>query len=140
MTGAPGAFGALHHIGIVVPDLDVVSSNIEHLLEGRVIEEGADEALAGRFQWIESAGNPIIELVAPTGDGPIADDLVRRGQGLHHLSFWPASFDASLGHVRACGFEILGEDHDHAGHEEFFVHPSRTGGALMHSFRALADT
>lgn len=133
----PGAFGSLHHIGIVVHDLDATSGNIEALLQGRIIDEGFDEPLGARWRWVAAPGSPIIELVTATGEGPIADYLSRRGPGLHHLSFWPASLDASLSHVRRCGFGILGENRDHSGHEEFFVRPEWTGSALFHSFCAL---
>ena len=134
-----GPFGALHHIGIAVDDLASTSERIQILVSGHVIEEGEDERLGARFVWIASPGNPIIELVTATGDGPIAAHLSRHGQGLHHLSFWPNSLDAALGHTRRSGFRILGEDHDHAGYEEFFIDPTSTGGALFHSFRALSE-
>ena len=136
---SPGPFGALHHIGIAVDDLDSTCENIRALLSGQVIQEGADEQLGARFVWIASPGNPIVELVTATGDGPIAAHLSREGQGLHHVSFWPDSLDDSLAHARRCAFGILGEEHDHGGYEEFFVHPASTGGALFHSFRALPE-
>lgn len=131
-------FGALHHVGIAVHDLDASAENIRALLNGRTIDEGVDALLGARWLWIEAAGSPIIEVVTSTGEGPIADYLSRHGPGLHHLSFQPASFDASLEHTKECGFSIVGENRDHTGYEEFFVSPELTGGALFHSFRRLA--
>jgi methylmalonyl-CoA/ethylmalonyl-CoA epimerase len=135
MSDASAAFGRLHHIGIATPDLEATTHRLCRLLGGRVTEEAGDEALAASIAWIESAGNPIVELVAPHGDeGPIAAFLERRGPGLHHLSFEPASLDGALEHVRCCDLPIIGENRSHAGFEEFFVHPRATGGALFHAF------
>jgi methylmalonyl-CoA/ethylmalonyl-CoA epimerase len=131
-------FGRLHHVGIVVRELETASTNIQALVEGWVSDGGHDEPLGARWLWIESPGNPIIEVVTAVGDGPIADYLARHGEGLHHLSFATESLDAALDHVRRCGFSVIGEDRDHSGYEEFFVPPALTGRALFHSFRPQA--
>jgi methylmalonyl-CoA/ethylmalonyl-CoA epimerase len=143
MTGAPtteAAFGRLHHVGVATPHLGVAAANLCQLLSGRITEEASDEDLAASMVWIESAGNPIIELVAPHRDaGPIAEFLARRGPGLHHLSFEPASLDRAIEHARCCDLPVIGENRSHGGFEEFFVHPGATAGALFHAFRALED-
>jgi methylmalonyl-CoA/ethylmalonyl-CoA epimerase len=133
-----GPFGPLHHIGIVVEDFAMACRNIAGLVGGRVIDQGEDGPLAARWIWIASPGSPIIELVTPTGDGPIAAYLARNGAGLHHLSYLATSLDASIEHARGCGLGIVGENRDHSGYEEFFVDPAATSGALFHSFRALS--
>jgi methylmalonyl-CoA/ethylmalonyl-CoA epimerase len=130
-------FGRLHHIGIVVKELEPTRSTIRELLQGCVVDEGEDQPLGARWLWIESPGNPIIELVTASGDGPIADYLARHGEGLHHVSFQTGSLDESLAHVHRCGFGVVGENRDHSGYEEFFVAPAVTGRALFHSFRPL---
>jgi methylmalonyl-CoA/ethylmalonyl-CoA epimerase len=120
-----------------VREFEPARANITALLHGSVTSEGFDEKLAAQWIWIESPGNPIIELVAPTDDGPVASWIEKRGEGLHHLSFMPDSLDASLGHARDCGLHVIGEDRAHSGYEEFMVTPADTGNALFHSFRAL---
>jgi methylmalonyl-CoA/ethylmalonyl-CoA epimerase len=132
-------FGQLHHIGIVVREFEPARSNILGLLQGSVIDQGTDERLAAQWVWIDSRRNPIVELVAPAGDGPIAAWLERRGEGLHHLSFMPESLDGSMSHARDCGLQLMGEDRDHGGFEEFFIAPGETGHALFHSFRAFGE-
>lgn len=132
-----GPFGPLHHIGIVVKQLEPARSAIRELLQGRVVDEGEDQPLGAQWLWIESPGNPIIELVTASGQGPIAEYLERHGEGLHHLSFQTVSLDESLAHVHRCGFGVVGESRDHSGYEEFFVSPALTGRALFHSFRPL---
>ncbi len=133
-----GPFGALHHVGIIVEDLDAVCDRLTTLLNGHVADEGVDDPLGARWLWIESVGSPIVELVAPIGNGPIAEYFARRGEGLHHLSFLSASLEDSLAHVHRCGLGAIGENRNHSGYEEFFVDPSATGRALFHCFRALA--
>jgi hypothetical protein len=134
----PSPFGALHHVGIVVPELNPSVANLCALLQGDVVERGRDDALGADWVWIESAASPIIEVVAPAGSGgPIAAHLERRGPGLHHVSFRATDLDDAMAHVRRCGFGVVGEDRAHSGYEEFFVHPDATGRALFHAFREL---
>ena len=136
MTGSP--FGTLHHVGLVVPELQPTVDNLCALLRGRVVDEGQDEPLAAAWTWIESEANPIMEVVAPIdAGGPIATYLARHGPGLHHVSFRPERLDDALAHVRDCGFGVIGEDRSHSGFEEFFVAPAATGHALLHAFREL---
>lgn len=130
-------FGQLHHIGIAVAELEPATRNLTKLLAGEVTEHGSDASFGATWVWIESSGNPVIELLAPVGDGPIADWVTRRGEGLHHVSFLTDALDESLGHADRCGLAVIGENRDHGGYEEFFVAPSLTGRALFHSFREL---
>lgn len=133
------AFGALHHIGIAVPNRDETVGRICALLGGTAVDSGYDNDLAVLWTWIASGGNPIVEIVAPDGSrGPVARYLEQRGPGLHHVSFRPVSLDDALDHVRACSLHVIGENRSHAGYEEFFVSPEETGGALFHSFRELS--
>ncbi len=135
-----GAFGYFHHIGIAVPDIAEPAASICALLDGRVIDSGGDDKLAVSWVWIKALGSPIIELLMPTDDaGPIARHIRERGPGLHHLSFRPRSLDDALSHVRKCSLPIIGENRDHDGHAEFFVHPECTGGALFHTFNKRED-
>jgi methylmalonyl-CoA/ethylmalonyl-CoA epimerase len=133
-----GPFGALHHIGIAVRSFEPARATICALLGGAVADQGEDDILAARWLFIEAPGTVPIELVTPThDDGPIARYLAKRGEGIHHVSFHTDadSLDASHDHVAGCGLAILGENRDHGGAEELFVHPRLTGGALLHSFR-----
>jgi len=58
---------------------------IEHLGFPLVADDVADEAGA-RLAYVD-AGNTMIQLVSPTGPGPIADALAEQGEGLHHVCF-----------------------------------------------------
>jgi len=131
-----GPFGALHHIGIAVYDFEPARENICALLGGTVIDQGEDQdVLAAAWLFIQAPGSVPIELVTPTGDGPIARYLAKRGEGIHHISFHADSLDASHEHASVCGLRIIGENRDHGGAEELFIHPRLMGGALLHSFR-----
>jgi methylmalonyl-CoA/ethylmalonyl-CoA epimerase len=136
-----GAFGALHHIGIVVRSTDAASENVCALLGGEVVAHGRDEELSVSWVWIASKDNPIFEVLAPSANrGPIARHLETHGPGLHHVSFQPTTLDGALAHVRRCCLEVIGENRSHGGYEEFFVDPKATGGALFHSFRELESS
>jgi catechol 2,3-dioxygenase-like lactoylglutathione lyase family enzyme len=134
-------FGELHHVGILVSRLAEAERAICALLGGSVVERGEDQPLGAAWLWIASPANPIIELLAPLDDdGQVAQDLRRRGQGLHHLSFQPADLSDAKTHAERCGLSVIGEDPDHSGYEELFIHPSMTGGALFHAFRTLPQS
>lgn len=134
---AAGPFGALHHIGIAVSDLQPVADRLVALLAGEIVDRGEDAELAASWLWIAAPGSPIIELIAPKSDeGAIARFLRNRSQGLHHVSFSPVNSDAAKAHTRSCGLEIFGESAHHDQYAELFVSPALSGGALLRGIRA----
>jgi len=80
------------------------------------------------------AGGARVELVEPAGDdSPMARQIERRGEGIHHLCFEVADLDAALGRLQAAGIAAAGAP-GRAGAEGArvaFLHPRGTGGVLV---------
>lgn len=139
MPSGSGGLGPLHHIGIVVPTLNPAAEKIRAVVNGTTADGGEDTDMGVAWTWIESPGNPIIELLAPTGDeGPIARWLTHREPGLHHLSFMPANLDQVFEHVHECCVPVLEQARFQGDYEQLYVDPEHTGGVLFHVFRHLA--
>lgn len=92
----------LHHINVLVRDLDEAASRYERLL-GVQIErrEGlpARGVRTARFR----AGESWVVLVQPVADGEPMRQLQARGEGIFLLSFAVDDVRAAAGRVRAAG-------------------------------------
>jgi catechol 2,3-dioxygenase-like lactoylglutathione lyase family enzyme len=105
----------LHHVGVVVRDIDAtVDAYVQRLGLGPVVESvdltvreapyGGDKVtFTARYVFLE-LGNAQIELIQTLdGRSPYTDALERRGEGPHHLAFVVQSIDE---HV-APGSEVV---------------------------------
>jgi GTPase len=123
----------LDHVGVAVRRLDERLPLWRDLLglplEG--IEVVSREGVRVAFL---PAGRARVELVEPaTQDSPMARQIERRGEGIHHLCFEVADLDAAIGRLRAAGVALAGEG-GRAGAEGArvaFLHPRGTGGVLV---------
>ena len=129
MTQGP----VLDHIGILVADLAVAISRYEQIL-GTVFEQYPDdEPLDCTWARTPVGGGTTVELVSPRSPAsPYARDLDRRGEGLHHVSFRVDDVGSERERLAAVGLGVVGFTLDHAGWQEFFVHPRDAHGALVH--------
>jgi methylmalonyl-CoA/ethylmalonyl-CoA epimerase len=139
-SGRPGSSAPLtfHHIGLAVWTMEPIRERLCRLFGAGVGPGGSDERLNIEWCWLAAPSNPVLELLSPLeGPGPVRRFLERHGEGLHHVSFHAADLDDAMAHVSAVGEEPFRVSRDHAGYEEFFLRPERTGGALFHVFREL---
>lgn len=125
---------ALHHVGIVVGDLDAAEARYRALGfppgERFAVPEQAIEAIvfpAGPGTWVE--------LIAPTDpEGPIARYLAKRGEGTHHVAYRVDDIAAELARLAGEGFRLIDEAPRvgaHAGWLIAFIHPESTSGVLV---------
>jgi GTPase len=129
---APGR-PVLDHIGVAVRRLDERLPLWRDLL-GLPLE--AIEMVPGEGVRVAflPAGRARVELVEPaTGDSPMARQIDRRGEGIHHVCFEVADLDAAIDRLRSAGVALAGES-GRAGAEGArvaFLHPRGTGGVLV---------
>ena len=122
----------IHHVGIVVPDLDVAIAEYLSRFGGmvKVREVLADQGVEAAA--IE-AGSSEVELIAPVSEaGGVARFLERRGPGLHHIAYAVGDLDATLRELEANGAELIDRVAriGLGGHRVAFVHPRSFGGVL----------
>jgi len=132
-----GQLGPIHHVGIVVADLDLAIGQWRDLLGFRLertIDQAADRVRLAIF----ATGGGRIELLAPTDtETGVARFLASRGPGLHHVCFQVPDVGATLGALGAAGVELI-DSAPRRGAEGpvAFLHPRSTGGTLVELIEA----
>ena len=121
----------LHHIGIVVEDLDVAAASYERLGfsdgERFSVPEQGIEAI------VYMAGLGYMELIQPTDpEGAIGRYLAKRGPGTHHVAYAVDDIAASLDRLRAAGVRLIDEAPRAGTHgwRIAFIHPESCQGVL----------
>ena len=121
----------LHHVGIVVADLDAAIVRYEGLGlrdgERHAIPEQHIEAVTFR------AGPGWIELIQPTDpEGPIARYMAKRGEGTHHVAYAVDDIVVALDRLRAAGYRLIDEQPRTGAHNWriAFIHPESCHGVL----------
>lgn len=79
-------------------------------------------------------GESEVELLESTAaDGPIANYLEKRGEGVHHVAFRVEDLDAALEELKAMGVRLIDEKprKGAGGTRIAFLHPQATRGVLV---------
>ena len=81
----------LHHVGIIVPDLEAGVRKIDAMLPGLLWSAAITDPLQQvmvRFAGSKDAGGPLYEVLAPTiATSPISAALRERRDAVHHLAY-----------------------------------------------------
>lgn len=122
----------LEHIGIAVSNLDEALAFFEKTLGLKVESIIAVEGQKVRVA-ILPLGETKIELLEPTGEGPITRFLARRGEGLHHIAFEVSDIHGFLKRMKDKGIKLVDEVPriGAEGLEIAFLHPKSTRGVLV---------
>jgi len=131
------AFGPVHHVGIVVPDLDAAIA----LYRGRfgfALESLHDLHGDGIVAAFLGSTGARVELLQPVRDDTgVARFLASRGPGLHHLCFEVHDLAATLDTLARDEFELVDAVPRHGAHGPVaFLHPRATLGALVELIEA----
>ena len=123
----------IDHVAIAVRDLDaailwyrdVFGATVEHR---EIVEsDGVAEALV-------RVADSYNQLLPPTrDDSPVAKDLEKKGEGLHHVGYRVADCAAALDAVKASGGRVIDENPrpGSRGTIVAFVHPKTSFGTLI---------
>lgn len=128
----------IHHVGIVVQDVDKALGFYRDIMG---LDVTADGVIAGQgVRAVRLAlGENEIELVQPTRDGTgVARFLGSRGESLHHICLSTDDIAAEFARVKREGFQLIDEA-PRAGLalEVAFVHPSSMHGVLVELAQSL---
>jgi methylmalonyl-CoA/ethylmalonyl-CoA epimerase len=131
LTGSRLVNPKLHHVAVVVADLD------EALARYRTLGFSGGERFVLAEQAVEVAtlrsGTGWIELIRPTDpDGPIARYLAKRGEGVHHVAYAVPDLVAALSDLETAGIRLIDVAPRVGAHgwRIAFVHPESCGGVL----------
>lgn len=147
-----GEILGLDHVGIAVRDLEEAIETFSALFGGDPevyrIDPGIEYDDDGnvvdkwRIAYLDTGNDVLLELIQPVtpGEGPIGTFIERRGEGLHHISFWvsPRSEFASFFELlNGMGFATVNEEpwrsDPDAAHDNLFgyIHPKSAHGTLI---------
>lgn len=135
MTDAVATLGArrLHHVGVVVADLDSAAVAYERL----GFADGDRFAVPEQFiEAITYHAGPsgYMELISPTDPaGAIARYMAKRGEGMHHVAFAVDDIAAELADLAAKGVRLIDAVPRIGAHgwRVAFIHPESCNGVLV---------
>ena len=103
-------FKGLHHIGIVVHNLDESIKKYERLFQGKLKFTHTAEDHWLRLAFVE-VGGVMLELLQPLspGKGYIGEFLDKHGEGLNHIAFKVEHLEALLAEMKKAGVRLRDE-------------------------------
>ncbi|MHB8383903.1 MAG: methylmalonyl-CoA epimerase [Candidatus Binataceae bacterium] len=122
----------IHHVGVVVPNLDEGLRFWRGTLGLRLTKSATIEEQGVRAALLK-VGESEIELLEPINpDGGVAKFLARRGGGLHHVCFETDDVERELDEAKAKGIQLI-DQKPRAGLAGMicFLHPKATRGVLV---------
>ncbi len=131
MSFAPALEFQLHHVGIVVADIDAAMARYAAL--GFAGGEKFEIAQQGVVACTYHAGSGYVELIQPTDpDGAIGRFMTKRGEGMHHIAYRVDDLEGTLAALKARGLRLIDETPRAGAHgwRVAFIHPESCNGVL----------
>jgi methylmalonyl-CoA/ethylmalonyl-CoA epimerase len=128
-----GAILGLAHIGVAVRSLEESAALWTRTLGFTLVSTETLASMSLKIAFLR-AGNAEVELLQPTApDSPVGRFLEKRGEGIHHLSFYVEDLEAALARAEAQGLELIDRTPRIGSHgtKIAFLHPRSVGGVLV---------
>jgi methylmalonyl-CoA/ethylmalonyl-CoA epimerase len=132
MSGEPQVLG-LAHIGVAVRSIQDSMGAWSQGLGFRLVDTEVLDSMHLKIAFLK-AGDVEIELLEPTSpESKVARFLERRGEGIHHLSFYVTHLETALARAEAQGLELIDRTPREGalGTRVAFLHPRSTRGVLI---------
>jgi methylmalonyl-CoA/ethylmalonyl-CoA epimerase len=99
----------IHHLGVVVKDIEAASDSYVRDLGYRVRSEVIhDPAQTAYVRFLALPGDGCyIELVSPDGPKSMLSNALKKGGGINHVCYMTPDIDESVTALRDCGYWIL---------------------------------
>jgi len=123
----------LAHVGIAVRSLEAAMPLWTDGLGFSHVDTILLESMRLRIAFLR-AGSSELELLEPTSpDSPVAKFLDRRGEGIHHVSFYVDDIEQALAEAEAARLELIDRTPREGGHHTRieFLHPRALRGVLV---------
>ena len=130
----------IHHVGVVVPNLEQAMALWRDLLGLRLIKSQTVQDQGVKAALLQ-AGESEIELLEPLSPGNgVGKFLAKRGGGLHHLCFETEDVERELDGAKAKGIQLI-DQKPRAGLAGMicFLHPKATRGVLVEYAQPFPD-
>jgi methylmalonyl-CoA/ethylmalonyl-CoA epimerase len=122
----------IHHVGVVVPNLEQAMSFWRDLLGLRLTKSQTVQDQGVKAALLQ-VGESEIELLEPLSpDNGVGKFLARRGGGLHHVCFETEDVERELDGAKAKGIQLI-DQKPRPGLAGMicFLHPKATRGVLV---------
>lgn len=123
----------LAHVGIAVRSISDSLHAWRRGLGFELVDQETLESMRLKLAILR-AGEVEIELLEPTSpESTVARFLERRGEGIHHLSFFVPDLEAALARAEAQGLELIDRTPRKGSHGTriAFLHPRTMRGVLI---------
>nr|HID59709.1 methylmalonyl-CoA epimerase [Desulfobacterales bacterium] len=122
----------VHHIGIVVEDIDEAKKTYEEVFGLEVVNVFDVEAFSAKVAFLP-VKNTYIELVQPTNPEDGLGKFLKRGGGMHHICYEVEDIDAAMEELKKKNVRsVTGEpQHTPCFEKVLFLHPKDTGNVLI---------
>ncbi|MGD0288281.1 MAG: methylmalonyl-CoA epimerase [Candidatus Binataceae bacterium] len=130
----------IHHVGVVVPNLEQAMALWRDLLGLRLTKSQTVQDQGVKAALLQ-AGESEIELLEPLSpDNGVGKFLARRGGGLHHVCFETADVERELDGAKAKGIQLI-DQKPRPGLAGMicFLHPKATRGVLVEYAQPFPD-
>ena len=123
--------GKLDHIGVAVKSLAEARKFFEDVLGARFLYQ--HENREAGFTLVELDLNGVIfELLEPLGDNSfVRSFLEKRGEGLHHLTFYVPNSKEKIAELKEQGVRVVDEREFSPDSYEAFISPRTSHGVLI---------
>jgi methylmalonyl-CoA/ethylmalonyl-CoA epimerase len=130
----------IHHVGVVVPNLEQAMSFWRDLLGLRLTKSQTVQDQGVKAALLQ-VGESEIELLEPLSpDNGVGKFLARRGGGLHHVCFETEDVERELEGAKAKGIQLI-DQKPRPGLAGMicFLHPKATRGVLVEYAQPFPD-
>lgn len=131
MVELPIQIQQMDHVAIATWDVTATVRLLTDIL-GATYVDGGDDTSAG-FRWIQFRlpGGKIEVLEPLHRDGFLYRFLTKRGEGLHHVTFYVGDIADAIQKLTAAGYTPVDVNITHEFWKEAFLHPRDTSGVLI---------
>jgi methylmalonyl-CoA/ethylmalonyl-CoA epimerase len=120
------------HTAIAVHDLRAATELFCGVMGAELVHGGDDPILHIRTIQLQFPEGSKVELVQPLGDDTgVGKFLEKRGQGLHHITFFVDDVVEAERALHAAGYETVDTHLDDPGWRETYLRPKSGFGALI---------
>lgn len=130
----------IHHVGVVVPNLEQAMSLWRDLLGLRLTKSQTVQDQGVKAALLQ-VGESEIELLEPLSpDNGVGKFLARRGGGLHHVCFETEDVERELEGAKAKGIQLIDQTpRPGLAGMICFLHPKATRGVLVEYAQPFED-
>ncbi len=112
-TDHPNGVTGIHHLALAVHDADAAAQTWTRAFGLAPMAKAPDTPATRRVRL--DLGNCALDLISPTGPGPLADFLNAHGEAPYHLAFGVADLDATTRFMDSQSVSVGGRSEDADG-------------------------